>query len=186
MKIVALLSVFVLTAALGYLWKPARGGAVEAVAAAPAKNPERTKSSRIPDDVQALMATIRKAGDRPSRMRAVVELATRLPVSEFARWSRGNYLEFLDSDLEGVFHAILKERWLEEDPAGYTRFRMDIGWSGLEVGFARWMEEDMEGAIAFALEQRSKRSGEGLVAANTIWTSLSKSLLLTTVLSIPR
>ena len=119
-------------------------------------------------EVQTRLRPLRESKSRAERLREIVILATNLPAADFERWYEGNHLEFLDGQMEGVFYAILDERWMEADPAGCARWMAKSGRSRMEPFLTRWLEADEAAAIAFVRGKPIKahdRSVIGLVSA---------------------
>lgn len=145
--------ILVFAAALATGWwtgggmKPTAAGPAEE--AAPPGKPAPPRRSKIPEDVRQGAQVIRDAKDRTERLRQVVILASNLPIEDFERWYRGNHLEFLDGQLEGVFYRILDERWMEADPAGCARYKVASGARSLAPYLGRWLAADEAAALEF-------------------------------------
>lgn len=114
----------------------------------PAKR-ERKGSIRVPDDVRQRIGSIRSAKGRGARMQEVIRLAASLPVADLERWYRGNYLEFLDGEIEGLFYMIADQRWMEADPAGFARYKIDAKDSYPDAALAAWLQADEAAATAY-------------------------------------
>ncbi len=61
---------------------------------------------------------LRDAKTRADGLREVVIPASNLPIADIERWYQGNYVEFLDGQLESLFYAILNERGAGRDGGG--------------------------------------------------------------------
>ena len=121
------------------------------------------RSSRIPEEIRARIKPLRDAKGRADRLREVVILATNLPVADFERWYQGNYVEFLDGQMESVFYAILDERWMEADPAGCAQWMAKRGGKDLTPFLARWLEADEAAALEFVRNRPIKQTDAAVI-----------------------
>ncbi|MCW1912343.1 hypothetical protein OJ996_02080 [Luteolibacter sp. GHJ8] len=114
----------VLPAALGG-WLMA-GGAVRQVSRsapviAEGKSGEREKPLRaraMPPEIEANLGLLRAAKTPEDRLRAVIELANTIPVSELGEWYEAGWIERRESLESLQFYHITRQRWLGEDGAG--------------------------------------------------------------------
>ncbi len=154
-------------AALGFLttaiigWKVAEHPKAEAPVSAQeepaAKSTSRpTRSSRnrsgMPEAVKQRVASIRALASPDDRMRATIELATKLPVSEIAKWMDGRWFNTGSGYDVSLFNKILKERWEKEDPEGLLAWRMKSNSYAVVETLAKWAETDPEKITAFFKE----------------------------------
>jgi hypothetical protein len=151
----------------GGWWSWAPDVETPAAPAARAMRP-RPRTHAVPDDVRLRVQAIRRAESSAGQVREIVTLATNLPLEDFRRWHEGNFLEFLDGQLEGVFYRILDERWMEADPAGCAKFM--LGRSSWSVGrfLDRWVEVDEKAAVEYVRGMPGKPgdpAARGLVEA---------------------
>lgn len=154
-------------AALGFLttaiigWKVAERPKADAPMAAqeePAgkstSRPMRSSRNRsgMPEAVKQRVASIRALASPDDRMRATIELATKLPVSEIAKWMDGRWFNTGSGYDVSLFNKILKERWEKEDPEGLLAWRMKSNSYSVGETLAKWAETDPQKITAFFKE----------------------------------
>jgi hypothetical protein len=150
----AALAAFFATAALG--WNLAGGsgtaspetGGPAAVNAKTSKRADRgTVRYGTPAHVRAAMKTIREAGSPEGRMRATIELANTLPVSELGDWLDGRWFDTGEGFDLTLFNKIAKHRWQQEDPEGLLLWSFK---NGGETGILNeWAASDPRRMIDF-------------------------------------
>lgn len=132
------------------------GGPVETVGAPSApkvtrsSHPRPSKPPVIRDVTAAKMAVIRNAGDSAERIRATIELANGLPLSEFGKWLDGGWFELRDGAESVIFTHILRERWWREDPEGFVlRSIAKSEYGDTVTMLAMWVKKDPRRVIDF-------------------------------------
>lgn len=158
---------FVAALACGW-WSGGLGqGGLAAVASSPPTASGKAtpvRSSRVPDEIRARVQPLRDAKTRADRLREVVILASNLPIADIERWYQGNYVEFLDGQLESLFYAILDERWMEADPAGCAQWMAKRGGKNLTPFLARWLEADEAAALEFVRNRPIKQTDAAVIS----------------------
>ncbi|WP_035608670.1 hypothetical protein [Haloferula sp. BvORR071] len=136
--------------ALGTAFPVPRPKPVDAPGPAGGKSAKTFRAaSRIPDSIRREINSIRAIKDREGRMRETMRLASTLPIADLQRWYEGNYLEFLDSDTEGLFYMIVEERWMAADPATFARYKIDSKQSNPDPALAAWLKADEAAAMTY-------------------------------------
>jgi len=118
-----------------------------------------TRSSRrsgVPEAVKQRVASIRAIASPGDRMRATIELANKLPVSEIAKWMDGRWFVTGSGYDVSLFNKILKERWEKEDPEGLLAWRMKNNQDAMGETLAKWAETDPQRILAFFKEHPDK------------------------------
>ncbi|MES2996158.1 MAG: hypothetical protein V4733_05040 [Verrucomicrobiota bacterium] len=82
------------------------------------------RNSGVPEIVRQRMASIRALEAPEDRMRATIDLAKTLPVSEFDSWMTSRWFSTGRGFDLSLFNKILKERWENEDPEGYLTWKL--------------------------------------------------------------
>ncbi|MES2923635.1 MAG: hypothetical protein V4819_18915 [Verrucomicrobiota bacterium] len=123
-------------AALGFLamtvlgWKmaeqppPQLAPQPEKTAKAANRPTRHVRKSAPPDAVRQRVAAIRALGTPEERMRATIELASYLPVSEIEAWMEGRWFITGHGFDLSLFNKILTERWNKEDPEGLLTWKL--------------------------------------------------------------
>jgi hypothetical protein len=132
------------------------GGPAGTVGEAPA--PAATRSSRPRpskppgnrDVSAAKMALIRNAESTAERMRATINLANELPLSEFGKWLGDGWFDLRDGAELMLFSQIVRDRWWREDPEAFMLWNIARKnyWDNatlLEV----WIKKDPQRVIDF-------------------------------------
>jgi hypothetical protein len=117
------------------------------------KSPKRLdRPSRrfgAPEAVRKRMAGIRAISSPGERMRATIELANSLPISEIAAWLDGRWFDTGQGFDVTLFNKILKERWAKEDPEGLVLWGMKNN-SGNATGIlADWAKTEPQRVLDF-------------------------------------
>ncbi|MCU0749159.1 MAG: hypothetical protein MUF13_06385 [Akkermansiaceae bacterium] len=117
------------------------------------KSPKRLdRPSRrfgAPEAVRKRMAGIRAISSPGDRMRATIELANSLPVSEIAAWLDGRWFDTGQGFDVTLFNKILNERWAKEDPEGLVLWGMKNN-SGNATGIlADWAKTEPQRVLDF-------------------------------------
>ena len=121
------------------------------------KRPARVaRKSGPPEAVRQRMASIRAIASPADRLRATIDLANHLPVSEIAAWMEGRWFNTGAGFDLTLFNKILTERWSKEDPEGLLLWRLknNSGESGKMI--ASWAATDPERVLAFFKEHPDK------------------------------
>lgn len=148
-------AVFLACATAGWLTRgeTSEGAPTSADAAPPTKASQRERRTKgrgaMPEDVRQQLAPILAARDPKERMRATLELAHRLPVSEMERWYRADWFDFHDDMEANLFFRITRTRWLEEDPQGLMRYFLENGHDKTSEMAGLWAKRDPEQAFDF-------------------------------------
>jgi len=113
---------------------------------------ERTaRNSGPPAHVRLKLAAIRNAGSSKERMRATIELANSLPLSELGDWLDHRWFESVPGFDATLFKKITAQRWRDEDPEGQLLWSMKNG-SGDQGTIAAWIKTDPKRVMAFFKE----------------------------------
>lgn len=113
-------------------------------------NTQRERNARLhgpPEHVRERMRAIRAAGSSGERLRATIELANSLPVSDMAAWMEGRWFDVGGGFEATLFKKIAMQRWMEEDPEGHAIWSMKNG--GGTAILATWAKEDPQRLLAF-------------------------------------
>jgi hypothetical protein len=123
-------------------------GGPAAASAKISKRPDRGQGRYgTPAHVRAAMKTIREAGSPEGRMRATIELANTLPVSELGDWLDGRWFDTGEGFDLTLFNKIAKHRWQQEDPEGLLLWSFK---NGAETGILNeWIVSDPRRMIDF-------------------------------------
>lgn len=102
-----------------------------------------------PEAVRKRMAGIRTISAPGDRMRATIELANTLPVSEIAAWLDGRWFDTGQGFDVTLFNKILRKRWANEDPEGLMLWDIKNK-SGNPTGtLATWAKSDPQRVLDF-------------------------------------
>ncbi|MEO5713258.1 MAG: hypothetical protein ABIT37_07195 [Luteolibacter sp.] len=143
---------FLATAALG--WKlagqpPPPAVSREEKATKSQKRPTRAvRRSDPPTAAQQRMAGIRAITSPVERMRATIEMANTMPVSEIEAWLEGRWFDTGGGFDLSLFNKILKERWSREDPEGLVLWNMKNGGNANAI-LAEWAKNEPQRVIDF-------------------------------------
>lgn len=149
---------FLTTAVIG--WKAAERPKREAPAAvrdesaakSTGRPPRSPRRSGVPEAAKQRVASIRALASPDDRMRATIELANKLPVSEIAKWMDGRWFSTGSGYDVSLFNKILKERWEKEDPEGLLAWRMKSNSYSVSETLASWAETDPQKVTEFFKE----------------------------------
>ncbi len=130
-----------------------------------ARNQSGGKQSALPGDVAARLAAVHAAPNQAERLRAVIQLAWELPVSEMPRWFENHGFGLRDNGELGVFNEIARRRWMEEDPEGLMGHAMLRNWTNFSEIAARWGRLDPDRALEFMKNQRDSGKAKRLQTA---------------------
>ena len=155
-------------ATLGFLamcvlgWKmadqpPPRIAPQQETTAKVANRPTRhVRKSGPPEAVRQRMAAIRALGTPEERMRATIELAYNLPVSEIGAWMQGRwFITGPGFDLT-LFNKILTERWNKEDPEGLLTWKLKNNLGRTGEMFAAWAGKNPDRVAAYFKDHLTK------------------------------
>lgn len=127
-QIASLLAVFAASCVCGS-WVAGRAGralspaAVSQTPAKPTKAAQRPSSGgTIPAAAVKCLEEVRGAGDVQDKLRATIQLAQSLPLSELKAWFEGKWFDEKEDILSAVFYQIAISRWLAADPASLMRY----------------------------------------------------------------
>lgn len=154
---------FLITAAIG--WQLA-GDEPPAPAAKTAESRTTKISSRqarsnsryqTPAHARERLRAIRAAGSTQERMRATIELANTLPVSELATWLEGRWFDDCEGFDMSLFNKIAKERWLKEDPEGLALWSIKSGGQTAYGILTSWAKDEPQRVIGFFKEHPNEQ-----------------------------
>jgi len=113
------------------------------------KRPTRViRRSDPPTVAQQRMAGIRAFTSPVERMRATIELANTMPVSEIEGWLEGRWFDTGGGFDLSLFNKILKERWGREDPEGLVLWSVKNGGNAGAI-LAGWAQNEPQRVIDF-------------------------------------
>lgn len=125
----------------------------------------KSKRSSLPTNVIARLAPVHSAQNARERLRATIQLASDLPVSEMPGWFAHNGYGINDSACLNVFFDICRRRWLEEDPEGLMEEGLNKNWTMFNDIAARWARLDPDRALAFVEGQEDPKIANKLQSA---------------------
>jgi hypothetical protein len=132
------------------------GTAVEAPARKTKRSSPRTSGARdMPAEVRERLARIHAARTPEDRMRATIELAHSLPVSDLERWYVAEWFNFHDGMESNVFYRITRARWLAEDPAGLMAYSLRRNSEKTHEVAGQWAKQDPAAALAFLVSTKN-------------------------------
>ena len=119
----------------------------------------------MPADVRERMARIHAARTPEDRLRATIQLAQSLPVSELERWYVAEWFDFHETMDSNVFYKITRGRWLAEDPAGLMAYslRYNSDKTGEMAGL--WAKQDPGAALKLLEETKNPADLQRLASA---------------------
>ncbi|MCW1883844.1 hypothetical protein OKA04_03840 [Luteolibacter flavescens] len=120
------------------------------------KTARQEMKSGLPASVQKLLAPVRAARTADERMRATLALAAAIPVDQLEQWLAAGWFGMRDSMESLVFERIVRDRWLENDPAGLIDYLIRSEDAALDTMIQRWAEGDPEAAFKVILSHRQK------------------------------
>jgi hypothetical protein len=140
-------------------------GKLQTAAEVQSSAPKITKASEHPghgtprsgpsEYAREKMRAIHAAGSPGDRMRATIEMANTLPVSELAAWFTGRWFDSRDGFDLTLFDKIAKQRWMKEDPEGMLQWYIKNNQGvkdnqGAALSFlSSWAESDPQRVIGF-------------------------------------
>ena len=110
---------------------------------------QRANSFAVPPEVAARLSLLDAARTPDERLFAVIHLAQTLPVSDFASWYDAKWLSHSAKGTLAVFQKILRERWLEENPAELLEIAVRRDWKLAPDLAGQWARLDPDAALAF-------------------------------------
>ncbi len=129
--------------------------AVEAPPRQIKRSSPRTSGARdMPAEVRERLARIHAARTPEDRMRATIELAHSLSVSEMERWYVAEWFNFDDGMESNVFYRITRARWLAEDPAGLMAYSLRRNSDKTHEVAGQWAKQDPAAALAFLVSTK--------------------------------
>jgi hypothetical protein len=134
-------------------------GDPQTAAEVPSSAPKITKASKHPGHgtprpgpselAREKMRAIRAAGSTRDRMRATIEMANTLPLSELAAWFDGRWFDSLDGFDFTLFCKIAKERGMKEDPEGMAQWCLKNDPDTAHSILSSWAESNPQRVIGF-------------------------------------
>jgi hypothetical protein len=147
---------FLVTAAIGWSMAgnsaaPAKSADSAATAPSRAPRPERrARKTSGPEGAAARqLAAIRASRDPAARMRATVDLANTLPISEFAAWQDGGWFNIRGGAELTLFSKIFEERWRNEDPEGLVAWAIKNQSGHADPILIGWADTDPQRVLDF-------------------------------------
>lgn len=145
------------TAALAGWWQANLPGnpdvsnpsAVPTRSSRPPRPPRNASRKAEPEHVRRLLAPVRAARTPEERQRAAIHLALTLPVAELAAWFDAEWYPFRDGIDVNVFYRLTRQRWQEEDPAGYLNRALVKKPDDTNEAAHLWAKRDPEAALAW-------------------------------------
>lgn len=131
---------------------PALAPSVSEPPAASRKSDRPSRPPRLSSAAAAAgnrLAAVRGAANPEARMRATIDLANSLPVSEFGAWMEGGYFNLRGGAELTLFSKILMERWMKEDPEGLVVWSMKNETYQSQQILSEWSNKEPQRAIAF-------------------------------------
>ena len=113
------------------------------------RGPRTAGKSAMPEDVRQRLAAIHAARTPDERLRATLDLAHSLPVSEMERWYKADWFDFHDNMDSNLFFRITRTRWLAEDPEGLMTHFLRRNSDKTSEMAERWAKQDPHAALAF-------------------------------------
>ncbi len=129
--------------------KPAAASQPEVTAKVANRPTRHARKSGPPDAVRQQMASIRALGTPEERMRATIELAYNLPVSEIEAWMENRWFNTGQGFDLSLFNKILTERWNKEDPEGLLVWKLKNNSGNAAATLASWAAKEPERVAAF-------------------------------------
>jgi hypothetical protein len=169
------------TAALAGWWQADRPDnpavssptAVPSRSSRPAHPPRHASRKAEPDHVRRLLAPVRAARTPEERQRAAIHLALTLPVAELAEWFDAEWYPFRDGIDVNVFYRVTRQRWQEEDPAGYLNRALVKKPDDTHEAAGLWAKRDPEAALAWLHALSDPR--DFTTMADSIYRGLAKA-----------
>lgn len=135
---------------------PKPGTAVEAPIRKTKRSSPRTSGARdMPAEVRERLARIHAARTPEDRMRATLQLAHSLPVSDLERWYVADWFNIHDGMESNVFYRITRARWLAEDPAGLMAYSLRRNSEKTHEVAGQWAKQDPAAALAFLISTKN-------------------------------
>jgi hypothetical protein len=118
------------------------------------KSERRHRTAVIPKEVLARLQRIDAAGNPQDRLRATIQLARSLPISELEAWYEGKWFNGREDIQSALFNEITLSRWLAADAEGLMRYchRSDDS-RGNQVAW-RWARQDPKAALGYLAEMK--------------------------------
>jgi len=146
---------FAAAAAIGWSLAGDPPAATSSAAGSPAvttKSDRSNRPSRLSPAAAAAgkrLASVRAASSPEARMRATIDLANSLPVSEFGAWMDGGYFNLRGGAELTLFSKILMERWMKEDPEGLVEWSMKNQTYQSQQILSEWSNKEPQRVIDF-------------------------------------
>ena len=147
--------------------------AVPARSSRPPRLPRHASRKTEPDHVRRLLAPVRAARTPEERQRAAIQLALTLPVAELADWFDAEWYPFRDGIDSNVFYRLTRQRWQEEDPAGYLNRALVKKPDDTNEAASLWAKRDPEAALAWLHGLTDPRDFAAM--AESVYSSLAKA-----------
>ncbi len=147
-------AIFASTTGAVWLARPAGSAAdvpkSQAEASAKASSRERKlRNKEVPPEVLARLAPIRNAKNTEDRLRATIQLAQSLPVSEIEAWHEAEWFDGEEDMQSYLFYRVSRARWLEADPASLMEHCLRKDRKYTTEMAAEWAKRDPAAALAF-------------------------------------
>ena len=125
------------------------------------KSERRHRTAGIPKEVLALLQRIDAAGNPQDRLRATIQLARSLPISELEDWYEGKWFDGREDIQSTLFFQITLSRWLAADAEGLMRYCHRSDDSRGDLVAWKWARQNPKAALGYLAEmkdpaQRSK------------------------------
>jgi hypothetical protein len=168
-------------AALAGWWQADRPGnpdasnpsAVPTRSSRPPRPPRHASRKAEPDHVRRLLAPVRAARTPEERQRAAIQLALTLPVAELAAWFDAEWYPFRDGIDVNVFYRLTRQRWQEEDPAGYLNRALVKKPDDTNEAASLWAKRDPEAALTWLHGLTDPRDFTAM--ADSVYSGLAKA-----------
>ena len=131
---------FAITTALGWMLAGSSSDSGTAAGEVSTKSADRSPWARrknLAAGARRQVAGVTAAGSPEDRMRATIELATKLPPEKFGDWISGGWFNHRDGFELTLFRKVLEERWRAEDPEGFVEWCLG-GTRGESAGGPSW------------------------------------------------
>lgn len=89
--------------------------------------PQNARSYALPSAVGEKLQRIRRAGTVQERLRATLSLAESLSVDEFRQWVEHGWFDVRAGYELALFHKVGFAKWVDEDPLGYVAWAQKNG-----------------------------------------------------------
>lgn len=120
----------------------------------PSKTMQRPAGpASLPDDVARRLAEVRAARTPADRLRATIQLASSIPVSELKAWFDAEWFDGEEDMQSHLFYRIARARLMAEDPAALVDYERRGG-TQLHATVQEWATRDPEAALDYLMKIR--------------------------------